>query len=358
MPYTNQNVIALIAKAVKLKKGHIEGDIASEDAAYKAESTTFEAARQAAQSAFDSSYASKEAAKDLLEEAALQAALDAVQDARDAIVNDDGDVSVIDTLAEMEAQINAELASFQSQQSAYELALQNARDSIATSFGIISDFTATFDTSYSSATVVPGGSGGSGGSGGFVEDDLIVGALVIGTGVDDQVYTVQTDENGYFEFPVILKADTVLTAVGGYQAGDADQTEMGEFTTKVNSEFEAQDENGNSVWGISPISTMLVDMIDEGFATEEVVPYLKAQSQGLFGVDLSDVNLFEAKSSSQQIAEGIEVAKATKLLSAKSMMNDMLDLGVDNIEAAESKIKTRSERNSSRKSISRAFAQK
>jgi len=154
MSYTNHNVISLIAKAIKMKKGDIEGDIASQDAAYKAEAAAFEAARQAAQSAFDTSYSNKEAAKDALEEAALQAALDAVQAARDAIVVDDNAPAVVDTLAEMEAQINAELAAFTSQQAIYEASLQSDRDSIETAFGTMVDYSDSVDRSYTSATVV------------------------------------------------------------------------------------------------------------------------------------------------------------------------------------------------------------
>ena len=154
MSYTNHNVISLIAKAIKMKKGDIEGDIASQDAAYKAESTTFEAARQAAQSAFDTSYSNKEAAKADLEAEALKNALEAVTVARDAIVVDDNAPAVVDTLAEMEAQINAELTAFTSQQAIYEASLSSDRDDIEKDFGSMADYSDSVNRSYTTGTVV------------------------------------------------------------------------------------------------------------------------------------------------------------------------------------------------------------
>ena len=154
MSYTNENVIALVAKAIKMRKGEIEGDITSKDADYKAVSSDFETARASALSTFDTAYSAKEQAKDDDEAAALQAALNAVQAARDAIVVDDGDPSVVDTLAEMETQINNELTAFNTQQGLNEQSLATDRTAIETAFGVNADYSDTADRSYTVVSAI------------------------------------------------------------------------------------------------------------------------------------------------------------------------------------------------------------
>lgn len=154
MSYTNENVIALVAKAVKMRKGEIEGDISTKDAAYKLVSSDFATARANALSQFDTDYSAKEVAKDSDEAAALQVALDAVQAARDAIVLDDADASVVDTLAEMEAQIDAELANFTNQQGLNEVSLLADRTAVANDFGVNADYSDTADRTYSAVSAI------------------------------------------------------------------------------------------------------------------------------------------------------------------------------------------------------------
>ena len=154
MSYTNENVIALVAKAIKMRKGEIEGDITSKDAAYKLVSSQFANARTTALSTFDTDYSNKETVKDGEEAAALQAALDAVQSARDAIVVDDNDPSVVDTLAEMETQINNELTAFNTKQSQNESALATDRTAIESAFGVNTDYSDTADRSYTVVSAI------------------------------------------------------------------------------------------------------------------------------------------------------------------------------------------------------------
>ena len=154
MPYTNENVVALVAKAIKMKKGDIEGDISAADAAYKLVSSNFATARAGALSQFDTDYSNKETAKDAEEAAVLQAALDAVQAARDAVVTGEGDPSVVDTLEEMEAQINQELTNFTTAQAAHEVSLQSDRTAIETAFGVNADYSDTTDRSYTAVSAV------------------------------------------------------------------------------------------------------------------------------------------------------------------------------------------------------------
>ena len=140
MPYTNNNVVSQIAKAMKKMKVDTEGSIDAKKLAYDAQSDTFETARAAAQSAFDVAYAAKETAKASAEAASLAASLAAVQAARDAIVNDDSNASVVDTLAEMNDQINADLAEYTAQQSTYEGQLDASRLSITSGWGDMGDY--------------------------------------------------------------------------------------------------------------------------------------------------------------------------------------------------------------------------
>jgi hypothetical protein len=154
MPYTNNNVMSQIAKAMKKMKVDTEGSIDSKKLAYDAQSDTFEAARAAAQLAFDTAYAAKETAKASSEAASLSASLAAVQAASDAIVNDDADASVVDTLAEMEAQINADLAAYTAQQTAYEGQLDASRLAITNAWGVMGDYSNDDDSSYSDVSIV------------------------------------------------------------------------------------------------------------------------------------------------------------------------------------------------------------
>lgn len=365
MSYTNENVIALIAKAIKLKKGDIETDISSLDDAYKLVSSQFSQLRAQALENFETLYSQKETDKNTLELEALSQALQAVQNARDIIVNDDGEPSVIDTLAEMEAQINQELTNFTTAKSNYEQLLQDARDLIATDFGAFSEYSDSYDSSYTSQTVSGGQSSEeeatAGGGIGFVEDDLIINSMIVYQDAEGNSYSTMTNLNGEFVLEAIPVGD--ITAIGGYQQGESDQAEeIGEL--KINVGLVTVDEDGNNVYGITPSTTLMSFMMDEGLQAQQAKEGFRSHINDITGVAEgipTSMDIYLPKKSISKKLSTLSMASddAVQALAARNQniaINGLLDLTIDYDESAKSVSYSLVQRNYKKKEAYKSLA--
>ena len=152
MANTN-NVIGIIAKAIKKNHGDISGSISSLSTDYQLVCETFKLDEQEAEGLFTASYIALDADKEASESANLAAAMVVVQSIRDGAV---GEIvsGTIDTLLEMESQISASYDEFVTVREAHSSSLASIRADIRTDWGLMSEYSSSYVSEYNSTTII------------------------------------------------------------------------------------------------------------------------------------------------------------------------------------------------------------
>ena len=154
MANTN-NVIGIIAKAIKKNHGDISGSISSLSTDYQLVCETFKLDEQEAEGLFTASYIALDADKEASESADLAAAMAAVQAMRDGIVGDIADADlIVDTLVEMESQISQDYSEFVTTREAHSSSLASIRSTIRTDWGVMSEYSSSYISEYNSTTLI------------------------------------------------------------------------------------------------------------------------------------------------------------------------------------------------------------
>jgi|TARA_B100001093_G_C26493440_1_gene870040 hypothetical protein len=140
---TTNNVVGVIAKAIKKKHADISGSIDTLSAAYENAATEFQTEEITDEGAFQTAYTALDADKETSESVDLAESMTRIQDQRDLIVSNSTDA--VDSLLEFEAQISSSYEGFVSEREAHSSSLASIREDIRADWGV--------DTVYSTPSV-------------------------------------------------------------------------------------------------------------------------------------------------------------------------------------------------------------
>ena len=151
MSLETNNVVGRIAKAIKFKHGVISSDIATKRAAYEQISSDFESEEVAAEIAFLQKYNQDDVAFQGDEAGALDAAEASIQE-RYNLIQSNATIAV-DSLAEMDSQIEQDKAGFEADKTQKADALGVSRDAIEQAFGTVGQFAVPVIAGYTAVTL-------------------------------------------------------------------------------------------------------------------------------------------------------------------------------------------------------------
>lgn len=145
MANTN-NVVGVIAKAIKKKHEDISGSIDTLSTAYEAAAAAFQTEEETAETAFQVAYNTLDQDREASESVDLAESMQNIQDARDLIVSNSS--AAVDSLVEFEAQIAADYSGFVSEREAHSSSLASIRSTIRADWGTDADFSAPSIAAY------------------------------------------------------------------------------------------------------------------------------------------------------------------------------------------------------------------
>ena len=135
------NVVGQIALAVKKKHTDITTATGALQSAYQTAATNFQNQEVQAESDYQGHYTTDNNGKIAIETGKFADAIAAIEAQRLAIVNDDGDDTLVDTMAEMAEDIKESFDEYVAQDATNEGLLSGFRNDIAGRWGAISDYT-------------------------------------------------------------------------------------------------------------------------------------------------------------------------------------------------------------------------
>lgn len=135
------NVVGQMALAVKKKHTDITTATSALRSAYDQAATAFQTQEVQAESDYQAAYTSDNNAKVAIETGKFADAITAIEAQKAAIVNDDNDDTLVDTMAEMEQDIKDSFDDYVAQDAANEGLLSGFRNDVAGAWGATADYT-------------------------------------------------------------------------------------------------------------------------------------------------------------------------------------------------------------------------